>query len=384
MSSPIEEVSLKKFERLEKFFEWCINILNFGFRKREIRFHNYFFPLLFFISTVFNIKHVALTYDSKNRVQATYTIIFIAVHIQSFGKSLMMVINYNDFKELFLELRKFYTAKDHPLIVETRNRHNAGHIQGITYGVVIYWISFWFAEIFLQAFIRRLGGIEFPMQYFIPFIDESNSYFYAINAIVQNFIFIFSLTVMSLSDCMVIMVAFQFRSELVCLAEVITKLDDIEIYKKNKKILLTIQKMHWNMLHLFNVLSNMYFYMSFSQVTSSFHGICFLFYAVFVHGFDISSLIIILVVFCQIFILCLFGEILFAKTAALPNALYLTKWYEFSQSDKRDFLFILQNAQRPCGIKAAGIVDVSLYTFVEVLKLSGSYCAIFYALTNKK
>lgn len=227
-------------------------------------------------------------------------------------------------------------------------------------------MSFWFAEIFLQAFIRRLGGIEFPMQYTIPFISEDNPAFYVINSSVQNFIFYAALTVMSLSDVMVIMIAFQFRSELVSLAEVIATLDDIHVYKQRDGILFDVYRMHWNILHLFNVLSNMYFYMSFSQVTSSFHGICFLFYAVFVHGFDISSLIIILVVFCQIFILCLFGEILFAKTSALPNALYLTKWYEFKPRDKRDFLFILQHTQKPCGIKAAGIVDVSIYTFVEV------------------
>ncbi|XP_059617782.1 putative odorant receptor 83c [Phlebotomus argentipes] len=384
MSEAVEEVALHKFERLIKFFKWCILLLNFGYRKGKARFYNYFFPLLFLISTCFNVKHVVLTYNSTNRIQATYTIVFIAVHIQSFGKALMMVINYQDFEELFQELKKFYTSTEHQLITDARNRHNATHIRGITYGVVSYWISFWFAEIFLQAFIRRLGGIEFPMQYYIPFISEDSPYFFIVNFLMQNFTFIASLTVMSLTDVMVFMVAFQFRSELVCLAEVISKLDDIEVYKAREGILLDIYRMHHNMLHLFNVLSNMFFYMSFFQVVSSFEGLCFLFYAFFVHGFDISSPIIIFVVFCQIFIFCLFGEILFTKTAALSNALYHTKWYEFTPHDKRDFVFILQNAQRPCSIKAAGIVDVSIYTFVEVLKLSGSYCAIFYALTNKK
>lgn len=136
MTGTVEEVSLRKFERLNKFFDWCIRLLNFGYRKRDARFYNYFFPLIFFISTCFNVKHVILTYNSTNRVQATYTIIFIAVHIQSLGKAFMMVINYHDFKELFLELRKFYTTKEHPMITDTRNRHNSTHIQGITYGVV--------------------------------------------------------------------------------------------------------------------------------------------------------------------------------------------------------------------------------------------------------
>ncbi|GAB0093305.1 hypothetical protein DMENIID0001_083880 [Sergentomyia squamirostris] len=384
MSSPTEDIPLKKFERLVKFFEWCIDLFNSGIRYKDIRFYNFIFSIIFLISTVFNIKHVLLTYDSVNRVQATYTICFIAIHVQAFGKALMLVFNYDDFKELFGELKKFYTAKDHPMVMDARNRHNATHIKGITYGVMLHWTTYWFGEVFLQVFIRAHGAIKFPMQYYIPFIEESSPYFYISNTVLQNFVFFFALNVMILVDCTIILIAFQFRSELVCLSEIISKLDDIEMYKKNKGMLLIIYRMHWNLINLFNVISNMYFYMSFFQVASSFHGICFLFYGYFVHGFDISGLIILLVVFAQIFIHCLFGEILFANTAALPNALYLTKWYEFSARDKRDFLFILQNAQRPCGVKAAGVIDVSIYTFVEVLKLSGSYCAVFYALTNKK
>ncbi|GAB0093307.1 hypothetical protein DMENIID0001_083900 [Sergentomyia squamirostris] len=333
MSTKVEENSLKRFDQIHKIFEKCILFVNFGYRGEHLHFFNFFFPVLFIVSTAFNVYHVFLTYDNPNRIQATYTIIFVAVHIQAVGKALMQVINYNDIKEIFLELRKFYTEKPHPMVRELRQLHNSSHIHGINIGIISYSLSFWFSEIFLQTFIHRLGGIKFPMQYILPLIPEDHPYFYIINSFIQTFLFITTLGAICISDCMVIMIAFQFRSELVCLAEVIIKLDDIEFYHDNKDILLEIYKMHLNMLKLFQVLSDIFFFMSFSQVSSSFHGICFLFYAVFVHGIDLSTFIII-----------------FA---------------------------------RPYTIKAAGMIDVSIYTFVEVLKLAGSYCAIFYALTNK-
>ncbi|XP_059612696.1 uncharacterized protein LOC132259161 [Phlebotomus argentipes] len=288
-----------------------------------------------------------------------------------------MVVNYEDIKNIFIELRKFYTEEDNLLVKEARRRHNSTHIQGITYGVIFYWTMFWFSEILLQVFIREVGGIPYPMQYYIPFLSPSNPYFHLTNAIFQNILFFAGLTVMAGSDCMIIMFAFQFRSELVSLEEVISKLEDIEIYKKNKDILITAYRMHLKLLNMFQQLSDVYFYMSFSQVLSTFIGTTFLFYVVVMYGLDIAHFIIIVVVICQIFILCLFGEIIFAKMSALPNALYLTKWYEFTPKDKWKLLYILHNAQRPCGLKAVGIVDVSIYTFVE----SFVFCAGFMAIS---
>lgn len=136
MSVVVKDVSLNKFERLVKIFEKSILIMNFGYRKPEIRFINLIFPLLFIISTAFNVYQVTQNYNSSNRIKATYTIVFIAVHIQSVGKSLMVVLNFSDFETIFVELRKFYVDKPHPIIVKIRNHHNLEHIRGITYGVM--------------------------------------------------------------------------------------------------------------------------------------------------------------------------------------------------------------------------------------------------------
>ncbi|XP_055685666.1 odorant receptor 85b-like [Lutzomyia longipalpis] len=383
MAATVDEVARKRFEWLVDFFEKSIWVINCGYRGKTIRAHNYIFPLIFFISTCFNLDYVRLTYNSTNRVQAIYTIIFIAVHMQSLGKGLMLVINYHDFKNLFSELRKFYTEGENGLVKEIRMRNNAAHIPGITIGVFVYCSMLWGAEIFLQFFIRRMGGVVFPMQYHIPFISETNPWFNIINYTVQDFIFIVTFIAISVSDGLIIMIAFHFRSELISVAELISILDDVEQYKKYKDILLTIHRMHWNLVHLFNFLSDVYFYMSFAQVTSTFVGATFLLYAVMDNGLDVANGVVIAVVALQILILCLFGEIIFVRTEALSNLLYQTKWYEFTPRDKLYFLFILQNIQKPWGLKAVGVIDVSLYTFIELVKLCGTYCVVFYALVNQ-
>ncbi|GAB0092656.1 hypothetical protein DMENIID0001_076700 [Sergentomyia squamirostris] len=266
--------------------------------------------------------------------------------------------------------------------MERRTWNNRNLIRNIAIGLIIYSAVIWFSEIFLQFFIPTQGGIPFAMQYYIPFIKEDHPNFFNINFVFQYFIFTIAMTSINTVDAIIFMMCFQFRSELMSLTDVIAQLDDTDVYNKNEGILQNIYRMHLNTIRMFKMLTKIYFYMSVSQVCSSFHGVCFLMYGVLVHGPDVSSILIISVVIGQLFGFCLIGEMLYAKTTALPNTFYHTKWYDFNSKDKKNLALMLQMAQQPSVIKAAGVIDVSIFTFVEVIKLAGSYCAIFYALLN--
>ncbi|XP_059608147.1 odorant receptor 4-like [Phlebotomus argentipes] len=84
----------------------------------------------------------------------------------------------------------------------------------------------------------------------------------------------------------------------------------------------------------------------------------------------------------QIFLLCLFGELIKMKTERLSETLYLTNWYELSVKDQKTFLLILAMAQKDFGLKAAGMYDVNLNAFVQIVKLAFSYCTALYALSK--
>uniref|UniRef100_A0A7G3AJ66 Odorant receptor n=1 Tax=Lutzomyia longipalpis TaxID=7200 RepID=A0A7G3AJ66_LUTLO len=64
--------------------------------------------------------------------------------------------------------------------------------------------------------------------------------------------------------------------------------------------------------------------------------------------------------------ICIIGEFIRYKTDELSETLYLTNWHELTLKDKKTFLIILGMAQREYGLKAAGMYDVNLYTFVQV------------------
>uniref|UniRef100_A0A3F2ZD70 Uncharacterized protein n=1 Tax=Lutzomyia longipalpis TaxID=7200 RepID=A0A3F2ZD70_LUTLO len=67
--------------------------------------------------------------------------------------------------------------------------------------------------------------------------------------------------------------------------------------------------------------------------------------------------------------ICILGEFLKVKTDKLSDTFYLTNWYDLSLKDQKTFLIVLGMAQREYGLKAAGMYDVNLYTFVQSLRL---------------
>ncbi|XP_059616104.1 odorant receptor 33b-like [Phlebotomus argentipes] len=84
----------------------------------------------------------------------------------------------------------------------------------------------------------------------------------------------------------------------------------------------------------------------------------------------------------QILLLCLFGELLKMKTERLSEILYLTNWYELHAKDQKAFLLVLAMSQKDFGLRAAGMYDVNLNAFVQIMKLAMSYCAILHSLSK--
>ncbi|XP_055692258.1 odorant receptor 4-like [Lutzomyia longipalpis] len=85
----------------------------------------------------------------------------------------------------------------------------------------------------------------------------------------------------------------------------------------------------------------------------------------------------------QILIPCLFCEIIVNKTERISAVLYQTNWYDLGVKDQKAFILALGMTQRNYGMKAAGMYDVNIYTFIQIIKLAISYCALLYTFTAK-
>uniref|UniRef100_A0A3F2ZED1 Odorant receptor n=1 Tax=Phlebotomus papatasi TaxID=29031 RepID=A0A3F2ZED1_PHLPP len=87
-----------------------------------------------------------------------------------------------------------------------------------------------------------------------------------------------------------------------------------------------------------------------------------------------------LAILFQLFIPCVFGEFIRIKMERLSTTLYLTNWYDLSLKDQKSFLLILGTTQRQYGLKAAGMYDVNIYTFIKIIKMGASWCAFTFTL----
>ncbi|GAB0100769.1 hypothetical protein DMENIID0001_168560 [Sergentomyia squamirostris] len=88
---------------------------------------------------------------------------------------------------------------------------------------------------------------------------------------------------------------------------------------------------------------------------------------------------------CMLFVLdffafCVFGEFIHSKTEQIFTALYITRWYEMSLEDQMILLMMMKNTITPFTLMAAGMYNINMASFLEVMKLSFTYSAILFAL----
>ncbi|KAK9746518.1 7tm Odorant receptor [Popillia japonica] len=78
----------------------------------------------------------------------------------------------------------------------------------------------------------------------------------------------------------------------------------------------------------------------------------------------------------QIAIFCWFGETLIAKSSMIADACYKSKWYQYSPNARKTIILVMQVAQRNTAFKAGGFFQMSLLTFVMILRSAYSYFTV--------
>lgn len=86
-------------------------------------------------------------------------------------------------------------------------------------------------------------------------------------------------------------------------------------------------------------------------------------------------------VMLQFLEVCIFGEFIHSKTDKIFSALYLTRWYDLSKEDQMILLMIMNMTLKPFSLKAAGMYEINMRTFLNVTKFCFSFCAFLYAFT---
>ncbi|GAB0099926.1 hypothetical protein DMENIID0001_158280 [Sergentomyia squamirostris] len=146
----------------------------------------------------------------------------------------------------------------------------------------------------------------------------------------------------------------------------------------HSRLLRKIQLLHSDIINHNRAFNDLLFHLSLIQLFCSILLVLITMYAIKVNAVGFVSYFLALSAIIQLLLICLFGEIIFIRYSDVERCLMLTKWYEMPLRDQKNFVLILRIAQKPYGLKAGGMYDVSMPTFIEIMKLAVSYCAILF------
>ncbi|CAL1689220.1 unnamed protein product [Lasius platythorax] len=122
------------------------------------------------------------------------------------------------------------------------------------------------------------------------------------------------------------------------------------------------------------------------ELTSSLCTICLLEYYCIVDWqsadrIGLATYFLLFVSFCfNVFMLCYIGELLMEKSSQIGYICYMINWYQLSPKSARSLILIIAMASHPIKISAGRIVDLSLMTFVNVLKTTMAYLSFLRTL----
>uniref|UniRef100_A0A3F2ZEP1 Odorant receptor n=1 Tax=Phlebotomus papatasi TaxID=29031 RepID=A0A3F2ZEP1_PHLPP len=364
-----------EFIRIENFLNNIINIFGFSFLPRRIffGFQKYIFlvVLLYYNATTYT----ALYYFNGSMLEA-FVIIMISVGIVQLAvKTLVLLINENELNELLLWIRGLH--RDHTFGLITQSA-------GIHFKNIQFILKIFHKIIFAVYFVAAIGVIAYAIYtnfviHSIPGIpvkqNQSNIYHH----IHQGFILISIPFIITPCECILVTIGFYFIALLNVFHDMIKHLDKPNVENK-KQFLRTIYTFHCAILKKFEIFNNVYFYVFTMQAGSSSLFIMLIFYIIRLK-MNLIFVPLLLGIFLQFGLLCIFGEFIFSKSEKIFTDLYLTKWYEFDLSDQKVFLIMMCISQYPFGLKAAGMYDINIIMFVQVVKAGFSFCAILYTFT---
>ncbi|XP_055708826.1 uncharacterized protein LOC129805043 [Phlebotomus papatasi] len=330
------------------------------------------------LNVILSANHLVLNFHGK----LTTNIMGSAVIV--FGSSQIVLKNFSTYfyRENLLELFR-WTQSLH-------NKQQNGVLKVITEESLLKYDKLWIilfkithGAIFVTCFVFGVNNIvkgDAGVLFRFPFISMNFVYYSELMVSLQLICVCISGIITITSDLGIVYIGMEIMSTLDVLHYFILSYKD----RTPKKIdfLEVVTRDHSAIIEKINHFNNAIYMLSFTQfVTSTL--LCLIAFA------DISmnskSPIGYLIALCsmsQLFLPCLFGEFIKIKTERLSISLYFINWYNMNRKDQNNFIVILGLMQRTYGVKAAGMYNVDIYTFIQIVKMASSYCAILLAVNN--
>lgn len=182
-------------------------------------------------------------------------------------------------------------------------------------------------------------------------------------------------------DSFFITIGIYFVAVLSIFRDIIKCLDNSNL--NNRKILKIYYLYHCDILAKFHLFNNVFTHILSAQAMSNTAYIFILFYLVVTTG-SFVLFTVVLIFYILFATLCIFGELIFAKSEMFFADWYLTNWYEFRMDDQKFLLMMLYATRKPLGVKVARIYDINSVLLLDVTKMAFSFCTILYTFNWNK
>ncbi|GAB0100571.1 Odorant receptor [Sergentomyia squamirostris] len=245
-------------------------------------------------------------------------------------------------------------------------------------------LSIWIIRIFIVCTLLACLNFRFSKQIGLimdwSFLPEDWIFWNEIPYILEFLIILTAAISGVIADMTTFFIGLEIMASLDILTDYIKLLN--EKIKTDPAFFKTILKRHCKVIDNINLLNEAVSEVCFIQMIISTLVLLMMFVLIRKETLEISGYTSCLCVISQIFPLCVFGEMIKIKSEKLSEAFYEVNWYDLSLKDQKIFLIILGMAQRQYGLKAAGMYNVDIYTFIQIVKVAVSYCAILYTLSK--
>uniref|UniRef100_A0A3F2ZEJ8 Odorant receptor n=1 Tax=Phlebotomus papatasi TaxID=29031 RepID=A0A3F2ZEJ8_PHLPP len=181
------------------------------------------------------------------------------------------------------------------------------------------------------------------------------------------------------TDCIIMFLGIYFITIINIFLDSIEKLDNEDFIMSSKRHLCHYHEKHLQIVQKLKEFDKIFRMVEIVQMGSCLPLIVGTLYVVRLYPSLLNIYIMLCTIIIQFFIICLFGEFIHSKTEEIFTKFYLTKWYKMSQEDKMILLMLMKLTIKPFSLKAAGMYDINMKSFVEVTKFSFSFCAILFA-----
>uniref|UniRef100_A0A3F2ZEH6 Odorant receptor n=1 Tax=Phlebotomus papatasi TaxID=29031 RepID=A0A3F2ZEH6_PHLPP len=333
-----------------------------------------------FISTALcpfcSILHIAKTFEGQFTGNLAMELMFFFACTQILSKSVLMRYHRKKLLELLNKVQSLHENLENEKLnsIAKNNLKTFSSIWVTCFKLLKAILNTMVFTFSITNAVKGKSGIFVPL----PLIPTDFAYYTQIMLFVQ---FIFSSLAVMLAFYIDLCIAF-FGFEIMAASDILYDYISTEkdLIQEDKDFLKNVTIRFCLVVNDIKTFNEIISISNFVQFVSSAFLIFAIFFFIRLYPRDPVGYILILALLVQLFLPCVFGEFIKTKMEKLSTIFYLTNWYDLSVKDQKSFLIIQGIFQRVYGIKAVGMYDVNIYTFITIVKMAASWCAFMFTL----